>query len=126
MRAYPASAIMLDAVVHYLRSEALRATGGDFNMRVSINILELVARELRQQDDAEAREHQRLISLLGEGELDELRNSFCAGIADGSFEVTDAKVLEHLRSTALDRLAIDQPRYSAYRRAIERRAAAED
>jgi len=61
MKAYPTSAVMLDGVVQYLRSEALPATGGDFNMRVSINILELVARELRQQDDAEAREHQRLV-----------------------------------------------------------------
>ena len=126
MKAYPTSAVMLDGVVQYLRSEALPATGGDFNMRVSINILELVARELRQQDDAEAREHQRLVSLIGAGELEALRDAFCGGIADGSFDITDPKVAQHLRLTAMDRIAIDQPRYSAYRRAVESPAKAND
>jgi len=119
MRAYPESAVMLDAVVRYLRADGASAAGSAFNMRVSVNILELVARELRQQDSAEAREHQRLVELLGAKELDELRNLLCARIAEGTIAMNDPRMLEHLRLTALDRISIDQPRYSAYRRAIE-------
>ena len=122
MKAYPESAVMLDAVAQYLRSNGRSAASSDFNMRVSVNILELVARELRQKDAAEAREYRRLVDLIGEGELEALRDLFCAGIADGTFRASDPKVLDHLRSTAIDRIAIDQPKYSAYRRAIERQA----
>jgi len=125
MRAYPESAVMLDAVVRYLRADGALATGSDFNMRVSVNILELVARELRQQDDAVAREHQRLLKLLGAGELDALRDVLCARIADGKIKMNDPQMLEHLRLTTLDRISIDQPRYSAYRRAIERQNTSE-
>jgi len=125
MRAYPESAVMLDAVVRYLRANGALAAGNDFNMRVSVNILELVARELRQQDGAAAREHQRLLKLLGAGELDALRDVLCARIADGTIKMNDPQMLEHLRLTTLDRISIDQPRYSAYRRAIERQNTSE-
>jgi hypothetical protein len=125
MRAYPESAVMVDAVVRYLRADGASAAGGDFNMRVSVNILELVARELRQQDGATAREHQRLIKLLGPGKLDALRDMLGAQIADGTLKMNDPQMLEHLRLTTLDRVSIDQPRYSAYRQAIERQNTSE-
>jgi len=119
MRAYPTSAVLLDAVVRYLRADGPAASNSAFNMRVSVNILELVARELRQQDVATAHEHQRLVDLLGEGDLDALRDLLCARIADGTIDSNNPVMLEHLRLTTLDRVAIDQPRYSAYRRARE-------
>jgi len=125
MRAYPEAAVMLDAVVRYLRADGASAAGSDFNMRVSVNILELVARELRQQDGAAAREYQRLAELIGDGELEELRDMLCGRIADGTIEMNDPQMLEHLRLSALDRISIDQPRYSAYRRAIERQNTSE-
>jgi len=125
MTAYPESAVMLDAVVRYLRADGGLAASSDFNMRVSVNILELVARELRQQEGAAAREYQRLLKFLGTGELDTLRDMLCARIADGTIEMNDPQMLEHLRLTTLDRISIDQPRYSAYRRAMERQNSSE-
>jgi hypothetical protein len=125
MTAYPESAVILDAVVRYLRADGALAASSDFNMRVSVNILELVARELRQQEGAAAREYQRLLKFLGTGELDTLRDVLCARIADGTIEMNDPQMLEHLRLTTLDRISIDQPRYSAYRRAMELQSSSE-
>ncbi len=119
MRAYPTSAVLLDSVARYLRADGATVSSSAFNTRVSVNILELVARELRQQDVAVADEHERLVDLLGEGDLDALRDLLCARIADGTIASNDPEMLEHLRLTILDRVAIDQPRYSAYRRARE-------
>jgi len=124
--AYPPSDALLDAVVRYLREDVLPQSEGasKFNMRVTINLLELVGREYRLQEAAEARELARLRALLGDGGIESLRVALCDAVASGALDCASAELTEHLRLTAIDRLAIDQPRYSAYRRTAEKIAAA--
>jgi hypothetical protein len=54
-----------------------------------------------------------------------LRKQLCEQIARGDIMLDQPALREHLRATIIDRLAIDQPTYSAYLAAIGRRRPAE-
>jgi Domain of unknown function (DUF6285) len=127
MSVHPPAADLLASVSHFLRDELLpQLAGADaFNLRVSINAIELVRREIELQGGADARERERLTALLGgDADLDALRDELCRKIAAGDLTLDQPMLREHLRATAIDRLAIDQPTYSAYLAAVARRDAA--
>lgn len=70
------------------------------------------------QAAADEREHARLSTLLGGGpSLEAMRLALCEKIASGAMTLDQPALRQHLRATAIDRLAIDQPSYSAYRAA---------
>jgi uncharacterized protein DUF6285 len=126
MSVHPPATDILASVSHFLRDELLPHVSGSnaFNLRVSINAIELVRREIEQQGGADARERERLTALLGgDADLDALRGALREKIAAGELTLDQPALREHLRATAIDRLAIDQPTYSAYRAALARRGA---
>jgi hypothetical protein len=43
-----------------------------------------------------------------------MRQTLCEKIASGAMTLDQPGLRQHLRATAIDRLAIDQPSYSAY------------
>jgi hypothetical protein len=54
--------------------------------------------------------------LLGEqGDLETLNRRLCARIAAGEIGLSTPGLVDHLWQTTLDKLAIDQPNYAAYR-----------
>lgn len=124
---HPPATELLAAVARFLREELLPNLSGAraFNLRVSINAVGVARRELEQQAAAEEREHRRLTELLGrKADLAALRQELCEKIACGELTLDDPALRTHLRATTIDRLAIDQPTYSAYRAAIAGSAAA--
>ena len=128
MNGHPHATELLASVSRFLRDELLPTLSGAeaFNLRVSINAIDLVSREIEQQDTADKREHRRLAKLLDSyAELDVLRKQLCEKIARGDIMLDQPALREHLRATIIDRLAIDQPTYSAYLAAIGRRRPAE-
>jgi hypothetical protein len=127
MNGHPPATELLASVSRFLRDELLPILSGAeaFNLRVSINAIDLVRREIEQQDAADKHEHRRLAKLLDSyAELDVLRRELCEQIARGDIVLDQPALREHLRATVIDRLAIDQPTYSAYLAAIGRRRAA--
>lgn len=121
MNRHPPATELLASVSRFLRDELLPSLTGAqaFNLRVSINAIDLVRREIEQQDAADKREHRRLAKLLDSyAELDVLRKQLCEKIARGDIMLDQPALREHLRATIVDRLAIDQPTYSAYLAAI--------
>lgn len=121
MAAQPNAATLLDAVVRCLRDEALPQLQGRtaFNLRVSINALLTVARELDLGAATDQRELAGLRALLGrDGSLDGLREQLCDALARRDPALDRTAALVHLRDTAIGRLAIDQPSYSAYLAAV--------
>ncbi len=127
MNGHPPATELLASVSRFLRDELLPILSGAeaFNLRVSINAIDLVRREIEQQDAADKHEHLRLAKLLDSyAELDVLRRELCEQIARGDIVLDQPALREHLRATVIDRLAIDQPTYSAYLAAIGRRRAA--
>ncbi len=128
MTQHPPATELLASVSHFLRDELLPSLSGAqaFNLRVGINAIELVRRELEQGADTAARERNRLAALLGgDSELDAMRRELCRKIASGALTLDQPALREHLGATAMDRMAIDQPSYSAYLAGMARRAAPE-
>lgn len=117
---------LLAAVAAFLREQAMPQLQGQaaFHARVAANALDIVRRQLRLAPAAAAAEHQRLRALLGrDGSLEELNAMLCARIADGTIGLHTPGLLAHLRRVTLDKLAVDQPTYAGYRRALAARPA---
>jgi hypothetical protein len=123
MNGHPPATELLASVSRFLRELLPTLSGAEaFNLRVSINAIDLVSREIEQRDPADKREHRRLAKLLDSyAELDVLRKQLCEKISRGDIMLDQPALREHLRATIIDRLAIDQPTYSAYLAAIGRR-----
>lgn len=125
MRETPDCRELLEAVRSFL-AEAREELGGHrgFHALVAANVVEIVRRELELAPAAEAAEAKRLRTLLGrDGDTAELNRLLCEVIREGRLPVDDPALLDHLDSTTLERLAIDQPGYSGARIAAEAGAA---
>ncbi|HMN73917.1 MAG TPA: DUF6285 domain-containing protein [Rhodoblastus sp.] len=119
MQDKPDPSDLLAAVAHFLRAELLPTLTAHhaFQLRVSCNALDLVARQLAQEPAADAAEIERLTRLLGHGgALGELNAELAQKIADGETTLATPGLKEHLWATTLAKLAVDQPQYGAYRR----------
>jgi hypothetical protein len=117
----PTTAELVNAVRSFLEEQAMPQLEGRtaFHARVAANALAIVARQLELGPAAEATEHDRLTALLGEeGNLDSLNRALCRRIRSGDLHLDSPGLVEHLRTTTLDKLAVDQPKYSGYRRAL--------
>lgn len=123
---WPAAADLLDAVRQHLREEVRPALSGKaaYDVRVASNLLSIMQRELELGPAVAERARQRLTALLGiEAGLDELNTALSHRIRNREIESTHDELLGHLRQTAVDKLSIDNPKYSAYLRATQDRQA---
>ncbi|MBN9005144.1 MAG: hypothetical protein J0H40_07000 [Rhizobiales bacterium] len=113
---------LIGAAADFLRNEIMPQMKGHsaFKLRVSINALDLVARQLALEPASDAAEAARLTKLLGrDGSLADLNRALAEGIAKGKLDLETLGVRDHLWQTTLDKLAIDQPNYGSYKREME-------
>ena len=125
MQDLPRPETLLAAVAAFLRAEIAPHINGaaNFQLRIAINALELVARQLVLTPGSDAAELQSLERLFGRtGTLDELNATLCGAIADGSAKLERRELQRHLWSTTMAKLAVDQPSYATYKRALARDA----
>jgi hypothetical protein len=123
---HPRGPALLDAVAALLRDVLLPQLKGNaaFQARVAANAVDLAAREMRLGPAAEASCAERLLALLShDGPADALETELALAIRSGAVDADDASLRAHLWAGTLDKLAIDQPSYAPYRRAVELRAA---
>jgi Domain of unknown function (DUF6285) len=121
MQDEPTPTELLKAVAEFLRNEITPAIKGHnaFKLRVGINALDLVTRQLTLADDGDAAEHARLKQLLGaDGPLLELNRALSDQIAKGEVDLQTPGLSEHLWQTTMDKLAVDQPNYGSYKREL--------
>jgi hypothetical protein len=105
---------MLATIRDYLEQEILPGLADDkwFNVKVSLNMLSVIERELRLGPEANERERARLAALLGTpGTLEELNQALAQAIRDGKIAPDDPRLLDHLRQTTADALRINNPRW---------------
>lgn len=101
---------LVEATVAWLGSPPTSADG--FHRKVAANALGIVSRELTEWPVAEAAAVARMRTILGrDGDYAVLNAALAEGLRDGTVSGDDPLVFDHLRRTALDTLAIDQPRY---------------
>jgi hypothetical protein len=115
----PTAAELVDAVREFLEGQVMPKLEGHtaFHLRVAINALGIVERELSFAPGFDRAEHQRLVEILGhDGELDTLNHELSARIRAGDFDDLPPALAKHLMTTVLDKLAIANPRYTLYLR----------
>ena len=121
MQDEPTPTELIKAVADFLRSEITPAIKGHnaFKLRVGINALDLVTRQLALQGPGEAAEAMRLKALLGiDGSVMELNRALAEKIASGEADLNTPGLKEHLWQTTMDKLAVDQPNYGSYKREL--------
>ena len=109
------------AVADFLRNDIAPVLSGHnaFKLRVAINALDLVTRQLRLEEGSDAAEAARLSRLLGQqGSLSELNRALADRIAKGEADLQTPGLAEHLWQTTMDKLAVDQPNYGSYKREL--------
>jgi len=119
MQDEPTPIELTKAVADFLRSDIAPLISGHqaFKLRVGINALDLVIRQLTLAETSDAAEAARLAALLGrEGSLFDLNRELADKIASGAVDLTTPGLKEHLWQTTLDKLAVDQPNYTSYKR----------
>jgi Domain of unknown function (DUF6285) len=124
MQDEPTPIELTKAVADFLRSEITPMTTGHdaFKLRVAINALELVVRQLALEEESNEAETRRLAKLLGvEGSLLEQNSALAERIASGELDLATPGLPEHLWQTTMAKLAVDQPNYASYKRERERK-----
>jgi hypothetical protein len=119
MQDEPTPTELIKAVADFLRNEITPMISGHnaFNLRVSINALDLVTRQLALESRSDAAEAARLTQLLGmQGSLTELNRTLADRIAKGELDLQTPGLSDHLWQTTMDKLAVDQPNYASYKR----------
>lgn len=123
MQDQPHPAELLPPILAFLREDVMpKLSGRDlYQLRVAINALDLVRRQLELSPASDAAELARLTALLGhDGTLETLNAELAERIAAGDLTLETPGLAAHLRATAMEKLAVDQPSYAAYQRALER------
>ena len=123
MQDEPTPIELTKAVADFLRNDITPLISGHqaFKLRVAINILDLVTRQLTLGAQSDAREVERLRALLGtEGTVTELNRTLAERIAKGELDLATPGLAEHLWATTMDKLAVDQPNYASYKRELGR------
>jgi hypothetical protein len=123
MQDEPGPTELTKAIADFLRQDIAPLVSGHnaFMLRVAINALDLVTRQLTLEARSDAAEEERLRRLLAtQGSLFTLNRALADKIARGELDLQAAGLAEHLWQTTMEKLAVDQPTYTAYRRELER------
>src|SRR3984957_3699290 len=121
MQDEPTPEELIKAVADFLRTDIAPDISGHnaFKLRVAINALDLVTRQLALAQGSDAAEAAQLAQLLGmQGLLGELNRTLADRIAKGELDLETPGLADHLWQTTMDKLAVDQPNYASYRREL--------
>jgi hypothetical protein len=124
MQDEPTPTELIKAVADFLRDEVTPMITGHnaFKLRVGINALDLVTRQLTLEPESDVAEAARLLKLLGmQGSLGELNRALADRIANGEMDSRTPGLSDHLWQTTMDKLAVDQPNYASYKRELGER-----
>ncbi len=113
----PDAATLLQAAADYLDEQLLPTLDGyhRFQTRITVNVLRTITRELQLAPVQREAERERLAALLKhDGEPAALQAELAAAISDSRQPLDDPALIEHLRRTLREALAIDNPKWAAH------------
>jgi hypothetical protein len=123
MQDEPTPVELLEGVAAMLRDIAMPELTGRtaFLVRVGANAVDLVRRQLEFGETFDAAELARLRALLkSEGSLLDLNARLCVEIENQRITLDTPGLADHLWATTMEKLAVDQPQYAPYRRALKK------
>ena len=113
---------LLVSVRDFLRNDVMDETTGraNFLSRVAANSLDIVLRELTLGPIHQALELDRLQALFQSDEgLDVLKRRLVTELRDKQISLDNEVLQNHLRQTVVNQIAIDQPKYSGFKNALD-------
>lgn len=113
---------LLVSVRDFLRNDVMDETTGraNFLSRVAANSLDIVLRELTLGPIHQALELDRLQALFQSDEgLDVLKRRLVTELRDKQISLDNEVLQNHLRQTVVNQVAIDQPKYSGFKNALD-------
>jgi hypothetical protein len=122
MQDEPTPIELLETVAQMLRDVAMPELSGRtaFLVRVGANAVDLVRRQIELGGKFDAAEHARLTALLkSDGSLLDLNTKLCEEIEEHRITLDTPGLADHLWATTLEKLAVDQPQYVPYQRALK-------
>lgn len=122
MHDQPSVAELVQAVKNFVDNTAAPNLSGHaaFHARVASNVLATILRDLEARPDNEAAEVARLQDLLElEGDLETLNRALCSDIKSGKMRLQTPGLLAHLKTTAIEQVKVDQPKYSGLKTALD-------
>jgi hypothetical protein len=124
MQDRPTPAELLEAVAAFLRDHVVPGGANSavaFHARVAANALDIARRQMALAPAAQEREHAAIVKLLGadaNSDLAQLNRMLCERIACGAMDLDTPGLAACLWQITLDKLAVDQPSYETYLRAL--------
>ena len=112
---------LVASVRDFLHGDVMQQTQGrtNFMARVAGNSLDIVLRDLSLGPQARSQELDGLRQLYSvDADLPQLRERLVDELRSGQWNLSSEKLQQHLRTTVVNQVAIDQPRYSGYQTAI--------
>jgi hypothetical protein len=113
-QSFPKASILLTAAAKYLEEELLPTLTDyhRFQTRVTVNILNLIRRELELHEGQAASERQLLAELVGrDGDLETLRIDLAKQIRSGAIALENPALRSFIRKSLSDALAINNPKW---------------
>ncbi len=110
----PTAQDLVTAVREFLERDVMAATEGrvQFHTRVSVNVLNIVARELELGAALAEQERERAAAILGhDGDAETLERELAAAIRSGAMDTQIQEVRSHVRATVREKLLIANPGY---------------
>ncbi len=111
----PSLSDLLDGVMSYLQEDLLpnQESRHKYLLRVALNVLGIVQREITLGPELDDAERHRLAALLGHaGRLDALQRELTDLISAGGFPLDDATLLNHLKQATAESLAVNNPKWT--------------
>tara|TARA_R110000751_G_scaffold24143_7_gene66285 strand:- start:7077 stop:7460 length:384 start_codon:yes stop_codon:yes gene_type:complete len=123
----PSPSELIAAVKSFIDDTAAPQLTGHaaFHARVASNVLATLLRELEQRPAAEADEAERLREILKadpDASADAMNRDLCARIRSGEIDAATPGLFQHLKTTTIAQLSIDQPNYSGLKAALSKPA----
>jgi len=116
MQDRPDNRELLECVEDFLRDDLLPELEGgrSYQLRVALNLLGILKRQLLHADEQHLTESNRLGKLVAHGEgdtLESLNKRLCDAIGSGEMDESFETVLAALKAITADKLAVVRPGY---------------
>ena len=109
----PTAADLVLAVRQHLEERVLAVLQGSdaFHVRIALNALGIIERELREGPGLAEADTQELLALLGTDNASDAEQLLVEKLRSGELDVHSAGLLDYLAARTQRRLIVDNPRY---------------
>ena len=110
----PDAKTLLVAATKYMEDELMPTLDGHhrFKIRVTINVLNTIRRELEMREGQAKAEHERLTAILGhDGDVETMSRELANRIRAGDFSLDDERLRTHIKQSLSDALSIANPKW---------------